>query len=443
MLLYYFTDNFMTLMILAALITALIVNRSARIPAARYFGLAITLLFISSASDTFSRWAAGEGPIPFFTLDMDQIVLMRTWSNAISYIAPPLIIMLEVFITSPPMGRYKSLLAIPAIFNAAVYATALFGSRAAFWISRTNRWYRGTWGLCVYFVLMFYVFMLALFSVIYFRTENVKRSALVFLIVIQSILVAILEYNNILPGLTSPITALCMLEYYFYLSVIYQNEMRETIAEKELNLTRQQMTLLRNQIQPHFIFNSLSVIRSLAKRDSAKAVNSIDSFSDYLKAHIYFIQENELIPFEKEMGNVKAYLALVQSDSMKNVEVIYDLPVTDFMIPPLTLEPVVENAFKHGTGAGGGQIRISTARKDDSVIITVADKGKGPAAPGGSPSSGMTERESKRLGVGIANTRKRLHMQCKGTLDTKLSDSGSVVTITIPNQPLPPSADSC
>lgn len=168
---------------------------------------------------------------------------IRTTMAAIGYILRLVIIMIQVFITAPKMGKSKPLLALPAIIN----------------------------------------------GIIYFRTENIKRSAIVFLIVIQAVIVAILEGTNILPGYTSPIMALGMLEYYFYLSIIYQNEIRETLAEHQLRLTRQRMTLLRNQIQPHFIFNSLSVIRSLAKRDSQKAVSSIDSFSDYLKAHIYYI----------------------------------------------------------------------------------------------------------------------------------------------------------
>ena len=438
MLRYYLTDNFMTLMLLAALIVALIVNRGSQIPASRFFHVVIILLLALTVVDSFEEWAAGDAPVRFFTQDPDRIVRFRTAMSAIGYMLRPVIIMIQVFITAPRMGRYKPLLAIPAIANAAIYATAFTGSKAAFWVSRTNHWYRGSLGLSIYFTMMFYVFMLAMFSIIYFRTENIKRSAIVFLIVIQAVIVAILEGTNVLPGYTSPIMALGMLEYYFYLSVIYQNEIRETLAEHQLRLTRQRMTLLRNQIQPHFIFNSLSVIRSLAKRDSAKAVSSIDSFSDYLKAHIYYIQDDELISFEKELGHVKAYLALVQADSMRNVEVIYDLPVMDFMIPPLTLEPIVENAFKYGTSSAGGQITISTSEDDTACIITVADSGSfasadGNEGPSAAPGSSLTEKESRRLGVGMENVRTRLKMQCNGTLTSKIDrESGSTVTIRIP-----------
>lgn len=454
MLLQYLTNNFMTLMLLSALITVIIVNRGRDIPATSYFSIIVAVIFLITVTDTISDWAAGDIKYQFFSADPSVRIGTRVIASAIGYILRPLVVMMQVLIISPFKGRNKWLIAVPAIVNAAVFSTAFFGSHMAFWISDSNRFERGPMGFTIYFVMLFYVFLLALFSVIYFKSDDISRSAIVFLIVIQSVIVAMLEGTNILAGYVMPVAALGTLEYYFYLSVIYQGEMRETIAEKELHLTRQQMTLLRNQIQPHFIFNSLSIIRSLAKRDSKKAVECIDSFSEYLKAHIYFIQDDELVSFDKELDNVGAYLDLVQSDSVRNVQVEYDLGVTDFMIPPLTLEPVVENAIKHGIGMDGGKIVIKTYEQDGSSIITVSDSGKGSpdkadqasSAPSAASSenadkvssgmskTGMTEKEEKRLGVGIANTRRRLKMQCNGTLETKLSDTGSVVTITIPKK---------
>ena len=232
----------------------------------------------------------------------------------------------------------------------------------------------------------------------------------------------VLEYFSVLPHMAAPTTALCLLEYYFYLSAIYQQEMRQQVMEKELYITKQRMDILRGQIQPHFIFNSLSVIRALVKY---KAVESIDSFSDYLRAHVNSLKEDEMVSFEEELNNAQAYLDLVQADSeRRNIEVIYNLNCTDFMIPPLTLEPIVENAIKHGVGGKGGTIRISTWETEDDIFIRIADNG--------SPQGGMTDQETKRLGVGLDNTRKRLQMACQGKLDTNLTENGAIVTITIP-----------
>ena len=70
----FFSVNFMTLMILAALIVALIINREEKVPESRYFGIAIALLLVITIANTVSRWAAGDAPVPFFTSDIDRII---------------------------------------------------------------------------------------------------------------------------------------------------------------------------------------------------------------------------------------------------------------------------------------------------------------------------------------------------------------------------------
>lgn len=101
MLLYYFTDNFITLMLLAALVVVLILNRNEKISAARYFGIAVVLLLLTTVADTVARWSAGDIPIPFFTSNIDVIVRTRTVCDTIAYAIRPVIVMLEVLITSP------------------------------------------------------------------------------------------------------------------------------------------------------------------------------------------------------------------------------------------------------------------------------------------------------------------------------------------------------
>ena len=423
-MLNYLVNNYITLMLLLALVVFILVNRGkANIPAARYFWLGIVLLLLITVTDTADASLSEistEGMAPG---EIQSLISRRTLVSAASSILLPLVIMIEVLIVAPNR-TYKIISLFPAVFNAAVYLTSLAGTGIAFTVSQENHWVRGPMGMTIYYVLLFYVCLLALFSVLYFRWDNGERSAIVFLIIVQSVASMVVESMNLLNHTSVPVTALCMLEYYIYLTVVYQHEMRQMISEKELHITKQRMDLLRSQIQPHFIFNSLSIIRALAKHDSRKAVSSIDSFSDYLKAHIYAFQEDEMIPFEDELNHIRAYLDLVQADSARNVEVSYDLEYTDFMIPPLSLEPLVENAIKHGIGRKGGTVFIRAAKTEEGVVIQVRDNG--------SPAGGMTEQETARLGVGLDNTRKRLQMQCSGTLDLQITENGAVATITIP-----------
>ena len=419
----FLTTNFITLMILLALTVILIVNHKSEIPGTRYFYVGIILLFTMVIAEVFAAWSGPDSPTAAM---LDPVVRHRVQvvSSWVTYVFSPFIILIEVFITFPGK-KYRAVCSIPAIINCLVYSTALFGSDLAFYFSPAGRWGRGLLGMTIYFVLLFYVLLLTVFSITYFRAHNRKKGGILMLIIMQSILAAFLEYTNILSGYVNAVIALCMLEYYFYLSVIYQQELRETIAEKELNLTRQRITLLLGQIRPHFIFNTLSIIRSLAKKDSAMAVSCIDSFSDYLKAHIQTLQNDKTIPFMEELENVKAYLDLGKAGSLHPVDVCYDLQYTDFKLPPLSLEPLAENAIKHGIDVSGRVMTIRTFHENNEAVIVVENRCR--------PAEGLTDRESERLGVGIENTRKRLELLCSGTLDLQITDENAVATVRIPD----------
>jgi len=243
--------------------------------------------------------------------------------------------------------------------------------------------------------------------------------------VVQSVIVSVLEFTNILSGYVNAVTALCITEYYAYLVLIYQQEMRETLAEQERDLAQKTLTILKDQIQPHFIYNSLSIIRSLAKRDSEKAVLCIDTFSEYLRAHIGALRTDDLIPFEKELENVKVYLSLVHADYTREMEVIYDLAVTDFLLPPLSLEPIVENAIHHGISRRGGKIVIRTYEEEGCIWLLVADNGTASSEHTG-------DSAHFHMGVGLKNTSRRIEMQCAGTLQMETTDHGTTVSIVLP-----------
>jgi len=177
-------------------------------------------------------------------------------------------------------------------------------------------------------------------------------------------------------------------------------------------------------MQPHFIYNALATIRLLAKRDSKKAVKSIDDFSKYLKSHIGAIQREDLIPFMEELENVKVYLSMVQESYRSSIKLIYELEMTDFKLPPLSLEPIVENAVSHGIGRLSGTITISTFKENRHIIIRVKDSG--------SKETPFEEYKPFHNGIGLENTAKRLKMQCGGELKTDFSGNGGVVDVILP-----------
>ncbi len=414
MLLEYLSSNFMTLMIISALALIMVVNRKVRIPATNLFAIGIVLLLTITVAETWKE-----------SSPLSQTVTMQTFLSTVVYILRPFIIMLEVIIMLPDK-RFRPFCLIPAVINAVIYSTALFGSGLAFRIKNDLHWVGGPLHYSIYISQIFYVALLFLFSAIYFKRQKTNLSIIVFGIFVQSVIAAVIENTNFLPGFANPITALCMLEFYIYLSMVYQQQMRNTIAQYKLDIAKNELLVLRNQIQPHFIYGTLNIIRSLAKRDSKMAVECINSFSKYLRSHIGAIKSDELIPFEEELENAKIYLSLVQIDYMDKAEILYELATTDFMIPPLTLEPLVENAVDHGISHNGGTITIATVETESDVVVRVSDDG--------TASEEEEEYTPVRNGIGLKNTRKRLELQCGGTLSLNITDSGTTAEITLPKE---------
>ena len=421
LLLDFFTHNFITLMILISLSVTIFVNKRLAVPATGYFAAGIVTLLLITVVNTVGFYLE-QGEI--FLSDSNRQYPLRVAMTALQYILRPLVIMLLSFIVIPNK-KSLPLYAIPAVLNAVVYISACFGSTAAELIDVGSRWHKSVIGMTVYYTESFYLFLLMMFSILYFKWDELKRSVIVLMIVIQFILATVLDEFGIIPGYNNVIFAMGMLEYYFYLSVVYQHEMNEAIAQKELTITKHKLSLLRTQMHPHFIINALSIIRSLVRRDTQRTVQSIDAFTDYLKVHIRAVQTDELIDFEQELRHINAYLSLVQADRSRRIDIRYDIQVTDFMLPPLSLEPIIENAVKYGTGKDNGVIVISTREADNAVRICVSDNGTG------NPEQSKTLEST---GIGLPNTRQRLALQCGGTLETEQMDSGMFVTITIPRE---------
>ena len=424
MLLEYIVHNYMTLTVLFFLAAVIFTNKNAKIPASALYSIAIVLLLIITVCD-FAEKTAYNALISDTAENVALFRGIRLTSAIIEYILRPVIILLEILLLLPEI-KYKLLCTVPSVINAVVYLIAPIKPLLVFGYDRNNHFFRGRMGYSVFFTMFFYLMLLVCLSLKYFKKHDSRKNAILAAIIISALVTAQLELSNRLVDQANTVTALSLLLYYFYLAIIYQQDISESLAEKELRIIKDNMIILRNQIQPHFIFNSLSIIRSLTKKDKVKAVESIDRFSDYLRSHINALQSDELITFEKEMENVNAFLALVQTDYTKKIEVRYDIHTTEFYIPPLSLEPIVENAVKHGTGADGGTVTITTCRENNNTVIRIKDSGN--------YGQSREEEHQKHTGIGLENTRKRLEFQCNGSLEMKKTGNGTVVEIIIPDK---------
>lgn len=211
--------------------------------------------------------------------------------------------------------------------------------------------------------------------------------------------------------------------------VIEHMNYRARMQEQEVKLAEERMFIMLSQIQPHFIFNVLGSIYHLCDQNPTLAKEAIDQFSTYLRGNLEALSKKNLVSFEEEFRHVSIYLALEKMRFADELDIKYDIQAKDFFVPALSIQPLVENAVKHGIGAKieGGSVTIATLDLVEYYEIRIFDDGIG-----FDPEKPMNDG---RTHVGISNVRSRLESMCKGTLEIQSEPGkGTVSIIRIPKE---------
>lgn len=151
---------------------------------------------------------------------------------------------------------------------------------------------------------------------------------------------------------------------------------QKEIEEENKNL---QLHILTSQIRPHFILNTLGAIRMMIHKDADQAYDLLYDFSKYIRKNMEEKDYSKLIPFLEELDYIETYLKLEKLRFGERLNVEYDIQFREFLILPLTIQPFVENAVKHGLFQmnQGGTIWIRTRKTEKGVIIEICDNGIG------------------------------------------------------------------
>lgn len=235
------------------------------------------------------------------------------------------------------------------------------------------------------------------------------------------------DVTNVMP-VTCVLFIACVVLVHFGDTVEAFKEARRT-AELEKELGDMNMTLMLSQIQPHFMYNALNTIKYLTKKDPKAAENAIVRFSNYLRANMDSLTQKEPIPFKKEMEHVDNYISIERLRFGDRLNVEYDIDYDDFKIPPLTIQPIAENAIKHGINqrVDGGTLKISSYEENDNIFIVIEDNGVG-----------FDVNETKNDGrshIGMSNIKNRLkEMLGAEVIVESIINSGTTVTIKIPRE---------
>jgi sensor histidine kinase YesM len=194
----------------------------------------------------------------------------------------------------------------------------------------------------------------------------------------------------------------------------------------------QKASILALQMRPHFIYNTLTSIYYLCDEDTEKAKSTILAFTSYMRKNFTALSSEDTIPFKDELEHAKAYLEVEKTRFDDEIEIEYDIPYTDFNLPPLTLQPLVENAIRHGIhkrGKTGGTVTLRTKKTDNAWIIEVEDDGVGFNVD----QIHEEIRQKKRSSTGLKNIRFRIKAVLNGSLNiTSKEGEGTVVTVSIP-----------
>ncbi len=231
-------------------------------------------------------------------------------------------------------------------------------------------------------------------------------------------LIQMLFYGLLLIAFGSTVAVLFMLVCF----LVDQSE--KSVRQAEEN-ARQQASINVLQMRPHFICNTMMSIYYIISQDAEKAQQVTLDFTTYLRNNFTAIAKPDTIPFKEELEHTRAFLAVEMVRHEDKLFVDFDAPHTEFQLPPLTLQPIVENAVVHGVSPELEALRITikTKKTDNGSELTIKDNGEG-----------FSDISDDIPHTALKNIRQRLQAQCGGTLKIESSPDGTTVTIFVPDK---------
>lgn len=244
------------------------------------------------------------------------------------------------------------------------------------------------------------------------------------------------SFNDFYTFTTLPIfetgMALTLLNQVVMLVMDMKRQYNETLRYQQMQkeLYEAKVSLMVSQIQPHFLYNSLTSIAMMCTKDPKTAKKATINFADYLRGNMNSLKQKAPVPFTQELEHLKKYLMLEEMRFGELLHIEYDIQTTDFEIPMLTVQPLVENAVKHGVGMkeDGGTVTIATRETADAYEVIVSDDGVG-------FDTSKPIEDDGRSHVGMENVKQRLKELCSADVIIESTVGvGTTATIRIPKK---------
>ena len=300
------------------------------------------------------------------------------------------------------------------LLNVAPFTTFIY------YVTQDNQYIRNPWFplLLAPLILIMCINLAGVFRRRKKMSGKYYAASLIYLLpMMAAIIIQIFLYAYIIFDIAFVISALSMF------GIIVTDQI-ELFMKQQQEIAHQESRVMVLQMRPHFIYNSMMSIYYLCELDPKKAQQVTKDFTIYLRRNFTAIASEDTIPFSDELEHTRAYLAVEQAQFEDSLFVDYDTPHIRFRVPALTLQPIVENAVKHGMGTESEPLHIfiRTRETDSGSEIIVEDNG-----PGFDPSDDSNPH------IALTNIQQRLGHMCNGNMTIRPRDGGgTVVKVTIP-----------
>jgi sensor histidine kinase YesM len=235
------------------------------------------------------------------------------------------------------------------------------------------------------------------------------------------------EVRSSIPRVFAAVLLLDLALYAIVAAIAEALEYARRARELERTLDEVRLHALEAQLRPHFLYNTLNLIAELV-HDEPDAADAMLTRLGLLLRRSYG-ETPHLVPLGQELEIVRAYADILARRYRDRVALQIDVPATlhDQLVPVFSLQPLVENAFRHGVERreGATVVEVSGARRDGDVVLRVTDRGLG------APTPRDARPHSARAGIGLRNTRERLAALFGGAAGVTVEQQGDVATATL------------
>lgn len=220
----------------------------------------------------------------------------------------------------------------------------------------------------------------------------------------------------------------------FFILILISSFLRDREQQEEERHTRAR--LLASQIQPHFLYNTLTSIRELIFENPQYAAETLRNFTVYLRGAVRAMSDVQVVPFEEELKNIRAYAEIEKMRMQDRLHISYQIEASGFFVPPFSIQPIVENAIRHGIypRKSGGDVTVCSRSGKDSWIVEVTDTGVGFDVQGALKKAKAGESDS----AGLINLMARLQEVAHASVTVQsVPGAGTTVTVTLPRKDNP------